>query len=70
MKMDVVPLATEECDLCKARLERGVDPACVCACSTKALLVSPLAKTIELLREGKYQLCALRTVGDFTKEKK
>jgi len=70
MKMDAVPLATEECDLCKARLERGVDPACVCACPTKALLVSPLAKTIELLREGNYQLCALRTVGDFTKEKK
>jgi ferredoxin len=70
MKMDAVPLATEECDLCRARLERGDDPACVSACPTKALLISPLAETIRLLRTGGHQLCALRTVGDFPKEKK
>jgi len=70
MKMDAVPLATEECDLCRARLERGDDPACVTACPTKAILIFPLAETIRLLRAGEHQLCALRTVGDFPKERK
>jgi anaerobic selenocysteine-containing dehydrogenase len=58
-----VPLASDGCDLCQARLAQGEEPACVSACPTRALIVCPAAEAVRRLRAGKHQLCAVRTVA-------
>jgi anaerobic selenocysteine-containing dehydrogenase len=65
MAMEMVPLATERCDLCHARLARGQQPACVAGCPTRALVVASVREALDRIRSGGHQLCAIRTIGEF-----
>jgi anaerobic selenocysteine-containing dehydrogenase/Fe-S-cluster-containing dehydrogenase component len=64
MAMEMIPIATERCDLCSARLARGEKPACVAACPTSALFIASVQETLDRIRSGRHQLCATRTIGN------
>jgi len=51
LTMDFVVSITQNCTLCKKRLERGLEPFCVASCPTKALTYC--SETTELLSNVK-----------------
>lgn len=62
MRMEMLPLALETCDLCKTRLSREDEPACVAACPTGALSISSEQDMPRQVHEGSLQICAIRTI--------
>jgi Fe-S-cluster-containing dehydrogenase component len=57
LRLDLMPIATEECTLCGDRLKEGLAPLCVVTCTTQALAFGDDRKLLELLSSGKrYQL--------------
>jgi len=49
LRTDFLVSITQNCTLCKKRLERGLEPFCVASCPTKALIYC--GDTSELLRD-------------------
>lgn len=58
--MEMVPLATDRCDLCESRVNGGQLPACVRSCATQALKVMSEEEVVARLRRGECQLVAMR----------
>jgi len=60
LAMDFVPLATDECDLCKNRVAAGGEPFCVETCPTQALGLHNEEQILRLLRTGpRIQICKM-----------
>ena len=62
MRMESIVLGTEKCDLCTSRAGRGLPPACVVACPTRALIVIDSQRALRLLQAGGHQVCASRSM--------
>lgn len=62
LRMDFVPLMSDECTLCRHRIEKGMEPACVINCPTQALKFCDTAETLRLLNSKRYQVCKVLNV--------
>jgi len=51
--MDFLPMVSDECDVCKNRVDGGLEPFCVSACPTDALRFLHTSDVLEELRNGK-----------------
>lgn len=60
LAMDFVPLATEGCDFCRARMAGGKRPSCVAVCPTHALGLYDKETILRLMRNGpRVQICKM-----------
>jgi Fe-S-cluster-containing dehydrogenase component len=60
LAMDFVPLATDGCDFCEARVAAGGRPFCAKVCPTQALGLYGEEKILRLLRHGRrIQICKI-----------
>ncbi len=58
LRMDHVPLISDDCTFCR---ERGLRPSCVAHCPTEALRVCSVAPMLDALSSGKrYQVCTIK----------
>ena len=58
--MDYFPILSDNCTLCRHRLQRDIMPACVASCPTKALLFGGEYDILNLLNGGKRtQICKI-----------
>jgi len=56
--MDYFPILSEDCTLCRHRLQRGLMPACVASCPTQALFFGDEYTLLDLLHGGnRHQIC-------------
>jgi len=61
MRMESMVLGSERCDLCASRAVRGLPPACVEACPTRALISAYSQRALRLLQAGQH-LCASHSI--------
>jgi Fe-S-cluster-containing dehydrogenase component len=62
-RMEFVPMATEECTLCKHRISKNLEPFCVYSCPVNALKFLETSQILEcLVDEKRYHLCKIMEV--------
>jgi Fe-S-cluster-containing dehydrogenase component len=51
IRIDYLPFTTEYCDLCKARVRRGEDPACVKHCQASTMWYGNISDLVKLMEK-------------------
>ena len=58
LRMEFIPFMSDECTLCRHRIDKGLEPACVSNCPTRALKLCDETEMLRLLRtDRRYQVC-------------
>ena len=56
LTMDFIVSITQECTLCKKRLEKGLEPFCVSNCPTKALVYCGTYELLSNIKKSRIQM--------------